>query len=149
MKLSERLRSVNRLFLDTAPVIYFVEENPQYLALGRLVFDRIDDGGLTAVTSPITLSECLVHPYRLQQFQAVSAFRELIVYGDNVTFFAIDDEIADNAAALRALHNLTLADALQAATALTAGCDAFLTNDSALKRVSALDVIVLDEAEGD
>jgi predicted nucleic acid-binding protein len=149
MKLSERLRSVNRLFLDTAPVIYFIEENPQYLARVRLAFDHIDAGELTAVTSPITLSECLVHPYRLRQPQAVAAFRELIVYGDNVTFFAIDDEIADNAASLRAHHNLTLADALQAATALAAGCDAFLTNDPALKRVSALDVIVLGEAEGD
>jgi hypothetical protein len=36
-----------------------------------------------------------------------------------------------------------------AATALTAGCNAFLTNDPALKRVTALDVIVLDEVEGE
>jgi len=71
------------------------------------------------------------------------------VYSDNVTFLVIDDEIADNAADLRARYNVTLTDALQAATALAAGCDAFLTNDPALKRVSALDVIVLDEAEGD
>ena len=149
MSLSERLRSVNRLFLDTAPVIYFIEENPRYLAQVQPVFDRIDSGSLIAITSPITLSECLVHPYRLGQPQAVAAFRELIVYSDNVTFLVIDDEIADNAADLRARYNLTLADALQAAAALAAGCDAFLTNDPALKRVSALDVIVLDEAEGD
>ena len=85
----------------------------------------------------------------MRQPQAAAAFRELIVYSDNVTFLVIDDEIADNAADLRARYNVTLTDALQAATALAAGCDAFLTNDPALKRVSALDVIVLDEAEGD
>ena len=61
MSLSERLRSVNRLFLDTAPVIYFIEENPRYLAQVQPVFDRIDSGSLIAITSPITLSECLVH----------------------------------------------------------------------------------------
>jgi predicted nucleic acid-binding protein len=149
MKLSEHLRGVNRLFLDTAPVIYFVEENPHYLALVQPVFDRIDSGSLIAVTSPITLSECLVHPYRLQQTDAALAFRELIVHGDSVAFIAIDDEIADKAADLRARHNLTLADALQAATALRAACDAFLTNDPALKRVPELNVIVLDEVEGE
>jgi predicted nucleic acid-binding protein len=55
--------------------------------------------------------------------------------------------VADQAANLRARHNLTLADALQVAVALSSGCDAFLTNDAALKRVEGLNVIVLDEFE--
>ena len=63
MKLSVRLRNVRRIFLDTGPVIYFVEKNPVYVAKVKPVFTRIDAGGLTAVTSPITLSECLVHPF--------------------------------------------------------------------------------------
>ncbi len=36
-------------------------------------------------------------------------------------------------------------DALQVAVALEAGCEAFLTNDAALKRVTALRILVLDE----
>ena len=32
-RIAERLRSVVRLFLDTAPVVYYVEESPQYLPL--------------------------------------------------------------------------------------------------------------------
>ncbi len=61
MKLSVRLRNVQRIFLDTRPIIYFVEKNPIYLAKVQPVFTRIDSSMLTAVTSPITLSECLVH----------------------------------------------------------------------------------------
>lgn len=147
MKLSVRLKNVRRIFLDTGPVIYFVEKNPIYLAKVRPVFTRIDSGGLTAVTSPITLSECLVHPYRLQQAEGIAKFRDLIVNGGNVNFVLLDDAIADKAAELRAQHNLTLPDALQAATALQAGCSAFLTNDPILKRVAGIDVIVLDEVE--
>lgn len=38
-------------------------------------------------------------------------------------------------------------DALQIAAALVAGCEAFLTNDAGLKRVTELRVLVLDELE--
>ena len=147
MKLSARLKNVQRIFLDTAPVIYYVEKNPAYLAKVKPVFTRIDAGTLTAVTSPITLSECLVHPYRLHHLDGIARFRDLIVGGSNVNFVLLDDAIADKAAELRAQHGLTLPDALQMATALRAGCDAFLTNDPILKRVAGLDVIVVDEVE--
>jgi hypothetical protein len=64
MKVSDALQGVSRLLLDTAPVIYYVEANPNYTAVVTPVFDLIDDGALTAVTSPITLAECLVVPLR-------------------------------------------------------------------------------------
>jgi predicted nucleic acid-binding protein len=147
VKLSVRLRNVRRIFLDTGPVIYFVEKNPVYLAKVKPVFTRIDSGRLTAVTSPITLSECLVHPYRPQQAEGITMFRDLIVNGGNVNFVLLDDAIADKAAELRAQHNLTLPDALQAATALQSECSAFLTNDPIIKRVAGIDAIVLDEVE--
>ncbi|MFM7368982.1 MAG: VapC toxin family PIN domain ribonuclease, partial [Sphaerospermopsis kisseleviana] len=54
-----------KLFLDTVPVIYYVENHPQYQSSVNYVFHGIDSGLLSAVTSPITLSECLVYPYRL------------------------------------------------------------------------------------
>ena len=147
VKLINRLKNVRRIFLDTAPVIYYVEKNPAYLAKVKPVFTQIDAGVLTAVTSPITLSECLVHPYRLQHLDGIAKFRDLIVSGSNVNFVLLDDAIADKAAELRALYNLTLPDAFQAATALRAGCSTFLTNDPILRRVPGLDIIVIDEIE--
>jgi len=57
----------------------------------------------------------------------------------------IDDSIAKQAAKLRVRYNLSLADALQVAAALAAGCDAFFTNDIALKRVSEIKILVIDE----
>ncbi len=139
------LQGVQRLFLDTAPVIYFVENNPVYRERIQPVFELIDAGDLAVVTSPITLSECLVHPFRRQQAEAVAQFRELLVNGPNVTFVVIDQFIAEKAAQLRARYNLTLPDALQAAAALAAGCDAMLTNDPVIRRVTELNVLVLDD----
>ena len=142
---SEWLRGTQRLFLDTAPVIYFVEDNPAYRGRVQPVFEMLDGGNLAVVTSPVTLLECLVHPYRLRQWETVAQFRELIVSSDNVTFVLTDQLIAEHASQLRAQHNLTLPDAIQAATALSLSCDAFLTNDPIFKRVPELNALVLDD----
>jgi predicted nucleic acid-binding protein len=147
MIIAERLQSVRRLFLDRAPVIYYVEENTRYLPLVETVFDRLDTNALTAVTSPVTLAECLVAPYRSNETELRQVFADVIVSGSNTEFVPIDRTIADKAGELRARHNLTLTDAFQIATALNAGCDAFLTNDISLKRITDLEILVLEELE--
>jgi predicted nucleic acid-binding protein len=149
MKITERLQTVTRLFLDTAPVVYYVEEDIRYLALVDPVFDRLDAGTLVAVTSPVTLAECLVMPYRNNQVELQQVFSDVIVNGANVLFASIDREMGRRAAELRARYNLSLTDAFQIAVALQSGCDAFLTNDMTLKRVSELSVIVLEEMEAE
>jgi predicted nucleic acid-binding protein len=60
MKLAKQLEKIGVIFLDTAPVIYFVEQNPEFTPKIQAVFEKLDDGNLTAVVSPITLAECLV-----------------------------------------------------------------------------------------
>jgi predicted nucleic acid-binding protein len=149
MKITERLQTVTRLFLDTAPVVYYVEEDIRYLALVDPVFDRLDAGTLVAVTSPVTLAECLVMPYRNHQVELQQVFSDVIVNGANVLFASIDREMGRRAAELRARYNLSLTDAFQIAVALQSGCDAFLTNDMTLKRVSELSMIVLEEMEAE
>ncbi len=64
MKLGKQLEKIGVVFLDTAPVIYFVEQNPEFASKVKDVFERLDEGKLTAVVSPITLAECLVLPYK-------------------------------------------------------------------------------------
>jgi len=86
MKIDDALIGVTRLFLDTAPVIYFVERNPVYSALVDDIFNRIDKGMIEAVTSPVTLAECLVVPIRKALRNVVQDFTDLIVAGANVTF---------------------------------------------------------------
>jgi predicted nucleic acid-binding protein len=147
MKIAAALHGVKRLFLDTAPVIYFVERNPAYTALVDDIFDRIDAGTLEAVTSPITLAECLVHPVKKGLSKTEQDFNDLIVGGANVTFVPLGDAAGRRAAELRATYNLALADALQVAAALTAGCDAFLTNDVGLKVVKEIPILVLKDLE--
>jgi predicted nucleic acid-binding protein len=145
MGLAERLQGVQRLFLDSAPIIYYVERHPRYQPLLDVIFDRIDAGSLAAITSPVTLAECLVLPNRLHQSDLAEGFADLIVRGANTYLTGIGAETAMHAAALRARCGLSLLDAFQVAVALAEGCEALLTNDGDLRRVLELDVIVLDD----
>jgi predicted nucleic acid-binding protein len=61
--------------------------------------------------------------------------------------FPVSLAIADSAARLRARYNLRTPDALHVATAINAGCQAFLTNDNTLKRVTELSILILDDLE--
>jgi len=145
-KIAAALAKVRELFLDTAPIIYHVEGNLAYQPLTDQVFQTIQAGSLTAVTSSITLSECLVHPYRRGDMALAQKFRNVITAGVNTRYVGVD-AVAERAAEIRAQYNLKLADSFQVAAAIAAGCDAFLTNDSALKRVDGITILVLDELE--
>ena len=147
MRLVKQLDKIGVLFLDTAPVIYFVEQNPEFSPKVQEIFERLDNGNLTAVVSPITLAECLVLPYKQKKPEIAQIFTELLANSESVVFYPIDEVVADKAADLRARYNLTLTDAFQLAVAIQAECDAFLTNDADLKRVKEIPVLVLSEAE--
>lgn len=147
MTLTDRLQNVTRLFLDTAPVIYYVEENSRYRVLLNPVFELIYNGSIMAITSPVTLAECLVRPYSRGQTQLQQDFIDVIVGGDNTMFVTINQSIAEHAGQLRAKYNIELPDAFQVAVALAAECEALLTNDRRLGRVTELQVLVLDELQ--
>jgi predicted nucleic acid-binding protein len=145
MKIEESLRGVNRLFLDTAPVVYFVEQNPEFIARVEPIFDRLDLD-IIGVVSAITLAECLVFPIKRGFIDIEKAFEE-VFNSDRVEFVATDRKIANLAARIRANYNFQLPDSIQIATAIVSGCDAFLNNDIALRKVTEIRAIVVSELE--
>jgi predicted nucleic acid-binding protein len=118
VKLNDALVGLSTIFLDSAPMIYYVQNNPQYADIVDVVFARIDSGTLTATTSPVTLAECLVMPFRTGQSSLQQAFTDKIVLGNNTTFVAIGAQAGQTAAELRARYNIGLLDALQISVAM-------------------------------
>ena len=143
--LSDSIPSGSTLFLDTAPVIYFVENNPTYFSLLKPIFTKLDEGSIQAVTSPITLAECLYYPYKNNDKNLVKVFYDRLITGQNVRLMSITADIANYSAHLRANYNLGFADAFQVATAIASGSDIFLTNDKQLKRIQLLNVLILND----
>ena len=146
MKASEAFSRMRRVFLDSAPVIYHVQADPVYSGRTSLLFQRIDIGELEAVTSVITLAECLVLPLKRNDSALATRFRERIIEGLNTRMAGVDD-VVEKAAELRARHHVSLLDALQLACAEANGCDSFLTNDRRLARIEEMPVLVLGDLQ--
>ena len=147
IKLDDALTGVTALGFDTSPLIYFVERHDAYVDLVREVIRRVDGGKIAGYSSVVTLTEVLVQPKRMNNTAIEREYLDLLLHGRNLTLISIDAAIAESAAELRARYNLRTPDALQIAAILAAGCDAFLTNDIQLKRVTELRVLVLNELE--
>ena len=131
--------------LDTAPLIYFVEEHPKYLPTIRPFFQAIDDNEFRVVTSMITLTEVLVHPLRQRNAELARQYREILMNSPGILCVPLSAEVAEEAARLRSEHNLRTPDAIHLATAHLHGAASFLTNDSTLPNIPEIQLLVLDK----
>jgi predicted nucleic acid-binding protein len=146
-KIDDALAGVTKLGIDTSPFIYFVERYPVYVDRVREIFRRIDAGAVAGYTSMLTVTEVLTQPKREGKHQVEADYRAMLYQSRHLDLLLIDATVAERAADLRAAYRLRTPDALQVAAALAAGCEAFLTNDAALQRVTELRVLVLDDLE--
>jgi predicted nucleic acid-binding protein len=143
MKVSTALANVALLAVETSPFIYFVEKHPQYLNQTRAIFSLVSRGAITVNTSVITLTEVLTLPLAKNLQHYVTDYQAMLLNTNGITTIPVNVAIARHAAELRARYGLRTPDALHLATAIETRCDAFLTNDHALTRVSEITVLVL------
>lgn len=149
MKISEALQGIQSLGVDTAPFIYYVEDHPTYGDKVDAVFQAVIAHAITINTSVITLTETLIKPIQANDQRLIETYHELLIETENVQLIPVTSSLAENAAHLRARYNLRTPDALHLASAIESGCDAFLTNDLGIKRVTELRILILDKMELD
>ncbi len=149
MKLSEALEGIRRLYVETAPLIYYVEENQTYVAAMHAIFEAVEKIPIEVVSSVLTLKEVLVQPLKQGNNSLEQEYRDILLHSRGFRLHEVTAPIAESAARLRAQYNLRTPDAIHVATALDSGCGAFLTNDAAIRRVKELAVLLLDELEAD
>ena len=140
--------ALNRRYIlgvDSMVFIYHIEGHASYIALTRILFQRIQSGKNKAVSSMLSLTEVLTGSYRKGREDLTLLYRGLLKEYPNLTLWPLDQETAERAASLRARYEISTPDAIQIATALQNGATAFLTNDKQLVRVKELDVLLLDD----
>jgi Predicted nucleic acid-binding protein, contains PIN domain len=134
-----------KIFLDTSPLIYYLQKNELYYPSMVLFWDNYVE--YDYVTSSITITEYLTYPYRYNDLRMINEFYSFI-YGMDIQMKAIGEKIADKAAQIRAGYKFfKTMDALQLATACITGCELFLTNDKQLKQFREIRCITLDDLE--
>ena len=129
--------------LDTAPLIYFIEENPAYIETVRFFFEAMDRGDFLVVTSTVTLLEVLVHPLRSNNRELATEYRDILLNSKLMTL-EVSNAIAEQAAQLRAAHNIRTPDAIQISAALNAGATHFLTNDIRPPEIPSIQILSID-----
>ena len=135
----------NTVYLDTAPVIYYVENVFPYSDLLEPVFQAVKSGSLRVCTATLTLAETLVVPYRKKDLVLLEKIETLLTKTPDLTMLSLTPEIAQEMAKIRAEFSIKTPDAVQLATARVSGIDYFLTNDKGLKQFSPLQIILLDD----
>lgn len=129
--------------LDTAVVIYLLEQHPKYFQKVRTLFDDIEHGKLQAVFSSIGLIELLVGPKRHNRSDLVIKYQTYLAAYDDLAIVDLLPQIILEASSLRAKYNIATPDAIHLATAIAFEVDTFITNDRDLKKVKEVNVTLL------
>jgi predicted nucleic acid-binding protein len=128
------------LLVDSAPIIYQLENHPKFAPIFKPVFEAHDKGLARFAVTTITLAEVLAGPLGNGDQVLAERYKATLK-----SWFVVDldADIAESAARLRSALKMKLADAVQAASALAVGADAMITHDrdfSALKDLKVLGV---------
>jgi predicted nucleic acid-binding protein len=131
------------IYLDSSIVIYFVEQPTHWgpLATARLAAIHAQNDKI--VVSDLTRLECRVMPMRTGDTRMLSDFDTWFASPD-IIITPLPPPVFERATTIRARHRLRLADALNLAAALAAGCDLFLTRDALLSAFPDIKVEVVN-----
>ncbi len=126
------------LLVDSAPIIYILEDHPQFGPRFAPLFAAHAAGRLRFAVTTITVAEVLVGPLRAGDDALAQRYLAILGSWQPV---ALDLDIAASAARLRASLRLGLADAVQAASALAINAAALVTYDRDFSRLRSLRII--------
>jgi len=128
-----------RVYLDTAFVIYIVEQNP---AFSPAVTAKLTALGGTLVSSELARMEALIVPIRIGNTGLIQDFEGFFL-NTLAELIEFPRPIFDTAARIRATFKFKTPDALHLAAAVESGCDVFLTNDHQLTKFTGIPVEVV------
>jgi predicted nucleic acid-binding protein len=124
--------------MDSAPIIYFLEEHPKFARVFAPLFDRHATGDLYFAVTTIAIAEVLTGPLQSGNEGLTERYRAIL---ESWHVVDLTSRLAENAARLRASLRLKLPDAVQAASAFSINADALVTHDRDFSRVRSLTVL--------
>lgn len=126
------------LLIDSAPIIYVLEDHPEFAPVFKPVFVAHAERQARFAVTTVTLAEVLTGPLSENNEVLAERYRATLR-----SWFVVelDAEVAESAARLRAARKLKLADAIQVASALSIGADALVTHDRDFSTLQDLRVL--------
>ena len=132
------------VYIDANAIIYSVERIEPYRELLAPRWQEARAGRFALASSELVVLETLIKPLREGNARLEMLFRSIFAAAE-MDLIPATLAIWEDAARIRAATGLKTSDALHAATALSAGCTLFVTNDTDFRRVEGLPMVVLDD----
>ncbi len=137
--------SHRRVLIDTSVWIYHFEENATFGEAASRVIEELEAGKFRGLASELTLLELIVKPLERGRQDAADDYETLLSYFPNLDLEPISRAILLDAAGLRARYRLRTPDAIQLATAFSAGATLAITNDEAWRNIGGIETLLLGE----
>ena len=122
---------MRRAYVDTCLFIYWVEQSGPLAEAATRWLSRQTDASLCV--SPLVRLEVLVKPQRTGNTPLIQAYETLLAAQE---WLPINDELFQQALALRVQFGLKTPDAIHLAIAQHYRCDEFWTNDDRLQKAA-------------
>ena len=123
------------VYWDTMLFVYWFEAHPAYGSRTQEIWAKMQKRGDSLCTSTLTLGEALTGFYKRGARGAADKVRETL-QPPEVRLLPFSAEIAERYAQIRADWRVSPADAVHLATASVARANLFLTNDTALSKLT-------------
>jgi len=143
--MNSRLAGAHKLYVDANIIIYFVEGDEAHQKMADALFEYAEENDIALITSEIAVGECLYGAYKRERIESVERFETLFEEVGIFHLVPVEMEIVKRAAQLGARHRFKLVDAVHVASAIETECDAFITNDKAIRSIPDLAVVQLSE----
>ena len=127
-----------RLYLDTAPVIYVVEQVPDF---SEKILHYIQKPDTELVVSDLTWMECRVKPLT-ENKETLLADYDKFFSQSIIEIVELSRRVLERAAHIRSQYNIKTPDAIHLGAAIISKCDIFLTNDRRLERFKDIHITV-------
>ena len=127
-----------RLYLDTAPVIYVVEQVPDF---SEKILHYIQKPDIELVVSDLTWMECRVKPLT-ENKETLLADYDKFFSQSAIEIVELSRRVLERAAHIRSQYNIKTPDAIHLGAAIISKCDIFLTNDRRLERFKDIRITV-------
>lgn len=137
------IEKARKIYIDANIVIYFLEGDDQNQDKATTLFRYADENAIPMLTSDITIAECLHGAYKSGKDILVEKYKNLFHEIGVFHFVPVEQEIAERSAEIGAGQKLKLIDAIHVTSALSVGCDVFVTNDRRIKSTEELRVVQL------
>jgi predicted nucleic acid-binding protein len=138
----------SKVYIDTPVLIYTLENHPDFYPVLKQLWAKFENNQVSIASSELIITEALVSPLRSGNMVSIANYEQLIFHA-GINLIPIDRSILLAATKLRVKYKLKTPDAIHAATALSIGCNRFITNDKGFCNIAGLPTLILSEVLAD